>query len=100
MSKKRLTSLQSFHLSTWKECLERFLESKTAQGKADLTLQDYERHITSFFSKYDTEISSPDLERSLYDYLSDPAINIDPKYIKRLLELLINQLSRGYGTLH
>lgn len=77
MTKKRVRSINKCEKADWKESLSRFLHFKRAQGKSDLTMDDYRRHVTLFFTRYKYEsdwLSFEGLKTNLSDYLSDEMI--------------------------
>jgi site-specific recombinase XerD len=131
LSIKRLTAIQNKVARDWKECLGQFLRFKKAQHKSELTIEDYRRHVNTYFGKYSCDFMSYEtLKDNVYHYMSQEGIrpatynnrlvylkaffswcieegsldknplhgfsklkdegrivNIDPKYLKRLIEL-------------
>ncbi|WP_062492437.1 site-specific integrase [Paenibacillus sp. 32O-W] len=86
IAQKRITCINATDAG-WKDCLNRFLLFKKAQGLAELTLNDYERHIKTFFSKYNADLSLPErLQESVYDFLSQSDIK-PATYNNRLVYL-------------
>lgn len=69
------------------DALQNFIFWKQANGLSDLTIADYKRHVTQFFTRYpDTDLLDNGLEKCLFDYFSDKSIKATT-YNNRLVYL-------------
>lgn len=59
--------------TSWQEALRLFLLHKQAEGKSERTLQDYENHVTRFFSRHPRAWDPGELQSAALEYMAQPA---------------------------
>lgn len=79
------------YTQNWESWMNDFLSLKRAEKKSNTTVNDYEYHIRQFFKRY----PSGDLEKNLYDYLSEDialaTFNLRLTYLKGFFNYLVNE---------
>ncbi len=80
----------------WREALQQFLFYKRAEGRSELTLRDYEYHVTHFFDLYPNCFhDEQQLKKCLYEYLSQPikpaTYNLRLTYLKAFFKWCVEE---------
>lgn len=74
------------------ELLNEFLLMKRSEGRAELTLRDYRRHVSTFLDRYRDE---EDYRFAAYDYLSDSispsTYNLRLTYLKAFFDWVVDE---------
>lgn len=92
----RLLKITTPTYETWENCLEDFIHFKAAQGRAKLTIQDYQKHISGFFRRFpDAWEDYNTLKKSVIAYFADdvaPAThNIRRAYLKSFFNWCLSE---------
>lgn len=82
--------------TSWQDALQQFLFYKRAEGRSELTLRDYEFHVTNFFKHFPNCFDNEkQLKKCLLEYLSQPikpaTYNLRLTYLKAFFKWCVGE---------